>query len=48
MTLKELIEEFQKLPPQTQLQDVRVEWRYSDRQIVAVKWQGTHTQLEVE
>lgn len=48
MTVKELIEELNKLPPQAQLQDVRVYSRYRDHDVSRVSFQGNHTKLETE
>lgn len=47
MTVKELIEAISKMPPQAQLQDVRLKvgdgWVET---LTDVSWEGTHIQLE--
>jgi hypothetical protein len=48
MNIKELIEQLQKLPTQTQLQDVKLKIgdRYGDGDLTDVVWQGSHVSLE--
>lgn len=46
MDVKTLIEELKKLPPQTELQEVRVKQGYQTAQITDVIWEGNNVTLE--
>jgi hypothetical protein len=48
LTVEQLLKELAKLPPQTNLQEVRVKGDYGSREIVEVKWQGTYVGLEMK
>lgn len=48
MTVQQLLDQLKKLPPQTELQEIRVKGDYGSREIVDVKWQGTYVGLEMK